>query len=227
MFITVAIVSIGMAASVGGFILLRRGWLALHDMAGIRPGALPHHPPHPPIRQSLQPSAPTAINQWQWRQLSDELLPVIQQLPEAQQQQIQRIDDKADAYQQWQADLAQQFTDTTQVSHPIPQPQWRELPSSEEQFVLRKLLNEHLPQALQSYHTILKQQQRSGYHLSASASSDHSHISSMDAAQSALSVLIALLDDIERRIDERLWACEQQQLQDLAVLQRYVNSRGL
>ncbi len=125
-------------------------------------------------------------------------------------QQLQRVDDKADIYQQWLADLEKQ---DNHLASPAT--------TTENQFVLSKLMSEHLPNIISTYQNIIKHKQR----LQASTSSfDQKSISDKES-QKALLLLTELLDDIESRLDILLRECERQQIQELQVMKRYLQAR--
>lgn len=196
------IIGVGVAASIGTVWLLRKGWLVFHDMAGITRVMR-----YEPVAQL--PYEPQLI-----------LLQVdnsrLKYLPDAQKQKIQRIDDKADVYQEWRDDIQKRLQESHSQSAQKPRQVPTQVPMSETQFVVAKLLREHLPEALDSYHAIAKRQQRV---------QTRSSMSVQNQSQS-LSVLDELLDDIETRLDGLLEECEAHHLQEMTVIKRYLHSRN-
>ena len=169
----------------------RKGWHAFHRAVGITPGVLTYEP------ASGQLALPNMM------QLTlDEA--ALTYLPQELLTQLSRIDHKADIYQQWLEDLAQQG---------------QTVPTSEAQFTVRKLLNERLPEMLENYHILAQHQQRI-----AKVNAVNTTESSLDleTLRAALNVLAELLVSTEQRLDELLNQCQESSYQELLIMQRYL-----
>lgn len=198
-----------LVVSTAGMVYLgRKGWHAFHRAVGITPGTLKY----------VEPSADLAP---QLIQLTLEA-EVLQYLPPVTLAQLKRIDEKADIYQQWQDELATQG----QV-----------VPTSEEQFMVRKLLNERIPEMLADYHTLAQYQNRlDQVDISnlpqrdpESQSTLHSTVQTpvtkkADTLASAFSLLVELLDTTEHRLDQLLTRHSDLHHQSLQVMKRYLDS---
>lgn len=189
---------LGMTAvgAVGVVYLGRKGWRAFHRMVGITPGTMRYEPKSVAFQPNL-----IQVN------LTDAQ---IYPLPDVAKLQLQRIDDKADAYQNWRNDIEKRLATKTNVTQSTPK-----ITTSEEHFVLSKLLNEHLPEIVNTYLNINTRQHITVQH-------DNAHINN---SSQALHMLLSLLGDIEKRLDTLLVSCETYELEDLQVMQRYLNSR--
>lgn len=170
----------------------RKGWRAFHRAVGITPGTLIYEP------LSKQLALPNLIQ----LNLDDT---VLAPLPPELLTQLSRIDHKADVYQQWLDDLAQQ-------GHTVP--------TSEAQFVVRKLLNERLPEMLGHYYTLAQHQQRIASLQSLDTADSNN---SPDSLSSALRLLAELLHSTEQRLDDLLAQCRDSSYQELLIMQRYLN----
>jgi len=127
----------------------------------------------------------------------------MQDLPPSVLQQLQRIDTKAQLLQQWRDELTQSGQ-TPAVS--------------EEEFLVNKLLKERLPELLTNYQrlarhdTVLQQTQPD--------SPTQSH-----GEGSALNLVFELLITIEAKLDALLTRYQHNTLQDMQVMQRYLQQR--
>lgn len=203
---SVVVIGIAVVGTVIAGVAIRKAWYGFHRSVGISPKKMTYIPPE---QQALQTQQWQASFQPQLIQvnLSTEQLSL---LPFEAKQQLQRVDDKADIYQQWLADLEKQ---DNHLASPAT--------TTENQFVLSKLMSEHLPNIISTYQNIIKHKQR----LQASTSSfDQKSISDKES-QKALLLLTELLDDIESRLDILLRECERQQIQELQVMKRYLQAR--
>lgn len=186
-----------LVSTLGAIYVARKGWYAFHRAVGITPGALTYE-------SATQPTASLRLLQLT---LDDAQLT---HLPAQMLEQLSRIDHKADIYQQWQADLAQQ-------GHT-----W---PNCEVQFTVTKLLNERLPEMLGNYHTLAQHQYRvarlNNIELTETSTTETSP--DLQPLSEALGVLTALLDTTEQRLDELLAQCRDSSYQELLIMQRYLN----
>lgn len=118
-----------MITTVTVFYLGKKGWQAFHRAVGITPGVLTYQDPRAPL------SAPDMT----WRKLA--LNPQhLTSLNDSQLRQLQRIDDKVAAYEQYQQALIEQ--NITPVM-------------DEAQFVLQKWLHTRLPDMLASHYHLM------------------------------------------------------------------------
>ena len=182
---------LGIVATASVAYIGRRGWYAFHKAVGITPGAMHYTPP-------VQAALPMLI------QLEIDSC-ILEYLPPRALDILTRIDHKADIYQQWLDDLAQQG---------------RQLPNSEEQFIVRKILSERLPAMLIDYHTLAQHQQRLIKLQGTSRdTTEHQNVAA------ALALLIELLDSTEQRLDQLLAQCQDSHYQELKVMRRYLDKR--
>ncbi|MDO5767992.1 MAG: hypothetical protein Q4P13_00680 [Psychrobacter sp.] len=179
--------SLVIAAAAGVAYIGRKGWYAFHKAVGITPGTMYYTPPS-------QAPLPVLI------ELEIDKT-VLAHLPSSALELLTRIDHKADIYQQWLDDLAQQG---------------RQLPSSEEQFIVRKILSERLPDMLKDYQTLAQHQQRL---------SKLQQTTEQQNMAAALALLIELLDSTEKRLDQLLAQCQDSHYQELKVMRRYLDKR--
>lgn len=166
----------------------RKSWHAFHRAVGITPGTVEFVPP------SSTPELPALMQ----LKIDDA---VLQHLPPPILSQLLRIDNKADIYQQWQDELAQQ-------GHTVP--------ANEAQFVVRKLLSERLPAMLTDYQTLAQHQQRL-------STLDGDSREENDTLQAALSLLTELLELTESRLDLLLEQCRDSSYQELVIMKRYLD----
>lgn len=180
-----------LASSMGVVYLGRKGWHAFHRAVGITPGTLRYIEPKAlPPPQLMQLSIDTAL---------------LTELPPAVVSLLTRIDDKACLYQQWQEE--QQCQGLT-------------VANSEQQFVLRKLLSERIPEMLQYYQSLAQYQQQC-HQTSAPEPLDKKQAATLGTAYS---LLLELLASTEKRLDDLLLDCSKEQVQQLQVMKRYLDS---
>lgn len=120
----------------------------------------------------------------------------LEHLPEPQLRQLQRIDEKVYHYQAYQKEF--------QAQNKTPA-------VTESQFVLHKMLHTRLPEMLVSYHQL---------------TSIHSNAKTVSYEKKAEAgeLLQKVLNNIERRLDKLLEQMEMQHLQDLRVMNEYLDS---
>ncbi|WP_019673725.1 hypothetical protein [Psychrobacter lutiphocae] len=194
----------------------RKGWHAFHRAVGISPGKMTYVepaqlPPPPMLQLSLATSQ-------------------MQGLPIVIMEQLQRIDTKADILQQWRVERVE-----------AGQP----LQVSEEEFVVSKLLQTRLPELLDSYQQLLRHERRlhqvatQSLHNSSShnkrAHNKRAHNKLLNSEPSndelseqqaqALRLVMELLLNIEDKLDGLLRGCQNDALQQLQVMQRYLQQR--
>ena len=117
-------------------------------------------------------------------------------LPDNQLLQLHRIDGKVSNYQSYQKTL---------------QAQNKTLAVTEQQFVLNKMLHTRLPEMLASHYQLVNINR-----------SDNE--SNQQKKAEASELLQEALDNIEHRLDDLLKQIEVQQLQELRVMNNYINS---
>ncbi len=117
-------------------------------------------------------------------------------LPDNQIRQLHRIDEKVSNYQSYQKTL---------------QAQNKTLAVTEQQFVLNKMLHTRLPEILASYYQLVN-------------ISRINNESNQQKKSEASELLQEALSNIEQRIDDLLMQIEIQQLQELRVMNNYINS---
>lgn len=117
--------------------------------------------------------------------------------------QLQRIDEKVASYQHYEQHL-QNPPNQQQKTTPV---------ISEQQFVLHKLLHTRLPEMLASHHQLAM--------IKPSAENN-------DKAKQAeaIQLLQNALNSIEKRLDNLLAKVESEQLQDLKIMQKYMDSQN-
>ncbi|WP_286741039.1 hypothetical protein [Psychrobacter sp. UBA3068] len=179
------LIGIGVVTMVTTVYLGRKGWQALHKAVGITPGVLTYQDYNAPLSLS-------AVS-WQQLHLNKKHL---NDLPEQQLRQLQRIDEKTHNYQTYQKGIEAQNKKSV---------------VTEQQFVLHKMLHTRLPEMLASYHQL------------ANIYTSAQHVSNEKKAE-ASALLQKFLDNIEQRLDGLLEQIETQQLQALRVMDHYIDS---
>lgn len=196
------LIGVGVVAVVAAGYVGRKGWLAFHRAVGITPGTLkyvePSQLPPPPMLQLT---------------LVDDQ---IKGLPPAIVEQLLRIDGKADILQQWRNEAAQAG------QTPIV---------SEDEFMVSKLLQSRLPELIESYqriahHEELLQQAANRASTTAYANRQaHSEERMSENKAQALGLLLEVLMKIETKLDGLLEGCQSEALQQMQVMQRYLDQR--
>lgn len=188
--------SVIIGAGVIGTLILgyvgRKGWLAFHRAVGITPGTLKYVEP-----SQLPPPEMIRLD------LDNNL---IQNLPPVVIEQLMRIDNKADVYQAWRDDRQQSG---------------RTVSTTEDEFVIQKLLNTRLPEVIQSYQNIVRHDNRL---------QQSNHLKNVNSVMSknqtdALNLLLELLVKIEEKLDVLLSQCQKDALQEMQVMNRYLKNR--
>ncbi|WP_201582601.1 hypothetical protein [Psychrobacter jeotgali] len=157
----------------------------------------------PGVLTYQDPHAPVILSRLKWQQLNLNSQH-LQCLSDAQLRQLQRIDDKLALYQRYLTDYQQHLTE-----------QGRTPTVDEPQIVLQKLLYTRLPEILASY-----------YYLVNNSVADNANATAQDNKQAeARHLLQQALHNIERRLDQGLEQMDDQHLQDLRVMKRYLDSR--
>lgn len=138
---------------------------------------------------------PLSLSTLNWQQLNLNKQHLTN-LPEHQLRQLQRIDEKVHHYHAYQKELESQ-NKTSAVT--------------ESQFVLNKMLQTRLPEVLASYYQLTHMR---------------NNIKNADAEKDteASALLQKVLDNIEQRLDKLLQQMEQQHLQDLRMMNQYIES---
>lgn len=190
-------VGAGVVALVATGYLGRKGWLAFHRAVGITPGTLQYvEPSKRPPPQMMQLSV-------EQQQLS--------YLPAAILEQIQRIDSQATVYQQWREEAEQAG---------------QSIAATEEEFVVRKLLDVRLPEMLNSYQRIVRHDIRVQQAIRPNYRYMPDNNNALSESHSeALKLLSELLSNIENRLADLLKRCHADSLQDMQVMHRYLNER--
>ncbi len=137
-----------------------------------------------------------ATTSWQQLKLNKKHL---QDLPEQQLRQLRNIDNKVTYYQKYQKSQSVQT-----AQNKVPE-------VTEQQFVLNKLLQTRLPEMLASHHHLMNTY----------ASTDHAND---EKTIEANRLLQKMLDNIEQRLDMSMAQIGMQHLQDLKVMESYMNS---
>lgn len=186
---------VGVAAVVGVFYMVRKGWRVLHEAVGITPGTLVYQNPNAPLLCS-------AIT-WQALTLNDKHL---SSLTQSQLKQLKRIDEKLSIVQQ------------VELENPS---QDKEAPVNEAQFVLYKLLYTRLPEILTSHHRMV------GMYRSQSEKNQKDALHHHDDSKTseANELLQSALDNIETRLDDLLDSFKHQGLQELRMMNTYLNNQ--
>lgn len=142
-------------------------------------------------------NAPLSLSNISWQQLNLNKKH-LETLGDSQLRQLQCIDEKVASYYHYQLELKSQ----------------KKTPAlSEAQFVLHKMLQTRLPELLSSYYqlTIIKSNTKSVNNQS---------------RDEAGKLLQEVLDSIEQRLNSLSEQLEQQQLQDMQVMKRYMDSHN-
>lgn len=144
-------------------------------------------------------SAPLSLSNLSWQQLNlhKKHLKI---LTDRQLRQLQDIDKKVAIYQNYQQDLEEQN------KTPI---------ISEEHFILHKLIYTRLPEILASH-----------YRLMSTGTNNNRQMTDNDKQIEAGEVLQEALENIERRLDVFIMQMDTQNLQDLRVMKRYIDSQS-
>lgn len=191
----IILLGLGVATVVGVFYMAKKGWHALHAVVGITPGTLIYQNPNTPLLYSAMT--------WQALTLNAQHLAALTQ---SQLQQLKRIDEKLSIYQQLQVSEQQQ-----DKSPPI----------NEAQFILHKLLYTRLPEILASHHRMM------GLYHSSLAAGQRVEINGDNKREKleANELLQRALDNIETRLDSLLEGLKHQSLQELRMMNTYLNSQ--
>ncbi len=139
--------------------------------------------------------APLSLTTVNWQQLNLNKKH-LESLSEQQLCQLQRIDEKVHHYQAYQQEL--------QAQHKTPA-------VNESQFVLHKMLHTRLPEVLASYYQLT--------HMHKNAKTVNG-----EKRAEAGELLQKVLDNIEQRLDTLLEQMEMRHLQDLRVMNQYLDS---
>lgn len=148
----------------------------------------------PGVLTYQDPHAPLSLPHIKWQKLSLKTAH-LSVLTNEQVRQLQRIDEKVGVYQNYQQALEEQ--NITPVL-------------TEAQFVLHKMLSQRLPEMLASHYQLTQLK-------------SNSRVDSVRNAE-ARQLLQDAFDNIENRLDNLLAQMQQRHLQDLRVLQRYMDS---
>ncbi len=181
------LIGIGVVVTATTFYLGKKGWQAFHKAVGISPGVLTYQDYH----------APLSLSSASWQQLNLNKTH-LENLPEPQLRQLQRIDKKVDHYQSYQ--------EQQQAQNKTPA-------VTESQFILQKMLQTRLPETLSSYHQLAYMQKNM-------ESTRHEKIAE------AGKLLQQVLNNIEQRLDSLLEQTQDQHLQDLRMMNQYLDSHG-
>ena len=190
------LIGVAIVTTVTTFYLGKKGWQAFHKAVGITPGLL--------VYQS--DDAPLSLSTVKWQQLNLNKKH-LQNLPEQQLRQLQRIDEKVTHYQVYQTAL--------QAQHKTPV-------VTEQQFVLNKMLHTRLPEMLASHHHLINANIKVNNGNEDNVSNDS--LSNGKKAE-ASELLQSVLDNIEQRLDNLLAQLDEQQLKDLRAMKQYINSQ--
>ncbi|WP_296403871.1 hypothetical protein [Psychrobacter sp.] len=196
----------------------RKGWLAFHRAVGITPGTLKYVEPS---QLPLPPMLQLTLAESQ-----------IKGLPPVVTEQLLRIDGKADVFQQ----LRTESIEGGQT-----------LALSEEEFVVGKLLQTRLPELINSYQRIARQEallqqatnrasidKRTNLSIntvsatntvSTTSTANNSSNKISENKQQALDLLLQVLSNIENQLDSLLKRHQIDALQDMQVMQRYLKQR--
>ncbi|WP_296202786.1 hypothetical protein [Psychrobacter sp. UBA3962] len=196
------LIGAGVVAVLAAGYVGHKGWLAFHRAVGITPGTLkyvePSQLPPPPMLQLTL--------------VSDQ----IKGLPPAIVEQLLRIDGKADIFQQWRND-AIKTGQTPMVS--------------EDEFMVSKLLQSRLPELIENYQRIALHEEllQQATNRALTAAYNNRQVSSeeqiSETAAQALGLLLEVLIKIETKLDSLLEGCQSEALQQMQVMQRYLDQR--
>lgn len=196
------LIGAGVVAVVAAGYVGRKGWLALHRAVGITPGTLKYVPP-----SQLPPPPMLQLT------LAE---PQIKDLPPVIMERLLRIDGKADVFQQ----LRTEAMDAGQTPA-----------TSEDEFVVNKLLQTRLPELINSYQRIARQEaliQQANHRAVSSQHANSAASTSTEMSESkaqALAVLLEVLITIETKLDALLERYQNDALQDMQVMRRYLQQR--
>ena len=179
------LIGIGIVTTVSALYLGRKGWYAFHKAVGITPGVLVYHDIH----------APLALSSISWQQLNFNKKH-LKSLADRQLRQLHRIDEKVASYHAYQAEL--------KLQEKIPA-------TTEQQFVLHKMLHTRLPEMLSIYYQL------------ANMSSNAKSVNNQSRNEAG-KLLQEVLDNIEKRLDGLLEQMEKDNLQDLRAMKNYIDS---
>ena len=140
-------------------------------------------------------NAPLSLTSINWQQLNLNKKH-LKVLPDNQLRQLQRIDDKVSSYQSYQ-NVLQAQNKTPAVT--------------EKQFVLNKMLHTRLPEILVSHYQLVSMNRINNE-------------SNQQKKAEASELLQEALSNIEQRLDDLLKQIDVQQLQELRVMNNYINS---
>lgn len=143
-------------------------------------------------------NTPLSLNTLNWQQL-DLTKKHLKVLTDGQLRQLQSIDKKLAIYQEYQQSTEQQKTTIV----------------NEEHFILHKLVYTRLPEILSTH-----------YRFISTATSINKQTTKQNKQNEAIEVLQELLYSIEKRLDELLRQIETQNLQDLRIMRRYLDSQS-
>ncbi len=145
-------------------------------------------------------SAPLSLSNLSWQQLNLHKKH-LKMLTDRQLRQLQDIDKKVAIYQNYQQDLKEQN------KTPI---------ISEEHFILHKLIYTRLPEILGSHYRLMM----------STSTNTNRQMTYNDKQIEAGEVLQEALESIERRLDVFIMQMDTQNLQDLRVMKRYIDSQS-
>ena len=140
-------------------------------------------------------NAPLSLTSINWQQLNLNKKH-LKVLPNNQLLQLQRIDEKVSNYQSYHKTLQAQNKTPAVI---------------EQQFVLNKMLHTRLPEMLVSHYQLVNMNRINNE-------------SNQQKKAEASELLQEALDNIEHRLDDLLKQIEVQQLQELRVMNNYINS---
>lgn len=149
----------------------------------------------PGVLTYQDPQAPLLPSHMQWQQLSLNTKH-LSALSDPQLRQLQRIDDKIAIYHHYEQHLEEQGRTSV---------------ADEPKIVLQKLLYTRLPEVLASYYQL--------------ASTFSNRKTGLATRLEAETLLQEVLDNIEGRLEVTLKQIEQQHLQDLQIMKRYLDKR--
>lgn len=194
------LIGVGVIATLGLGYIGHKGWLAFHRAVGIRPGTLKY----------IEPSQLPPPQMMQLTLLPDQ----IRGLPPVIIEQLLRIDGKADIFQQLRNEAIKAGHTPT---------------ISEDEFVVRKLLQVRLPELINSYQKIARHEDLLQQTEIKAGSRTKNFVTNADQMSKnkaqALSLVFEVLLKIETKLDNLLEGCQSEALQELQVMQRYLHHR--
>ena len=205
-------VAVGVVAVLTTAYVAKKSWQAFHRMVGITPGQVTYISADSAVDKLAHLADATLV--WQQLQLDNEYL---EYLPVLQIQHLQRIDTKMQAYETWQHQSLQETGSLGKQQKSFSTANLSANMLTEEAFLLKKLIADRLPEALGRYHLLAKNQALTSALSPSTKQSQH--------LAEALQVLQTLLERIEKNLDKLLEQYEQEQLQNLRAMQRYLDSR--